>query len=129
MVEYEYDDSTEEEDNNPTKRRTKHVNRNSFIPYRFYALTKKSYILIVESLKHNFTPSIYKIIIANSIFSKWWRCIFGKLSRYFKEVEEVGWITWTSWEFLSLQQEESHFETTMIWRLGRYCAICDEEGH
>ena len=44
-------------------------------------------------------------------------------------MEEVGWITWTSWEFLSLQQEESHFETTMIWRLGRYCAICDEEGH
>ena len=73
ILEYEFDDSIDEElkDDKPTKQRTKHINQTDLFHMNFTLSQKKSYILMVESLKHNFTPSIYMIIIANLIFSKW----------------------------------------------------------
>jgi len=39
-----------------------------FIPDRYYAFIEKSYILMVESLKHNFTPTVDMIIVTNLTF-------------------------------------------------------------
>ena len=55
-LEYEFNDSSKEELEyyELTWARTKHVNPMWFIPDRYYAFTKKSYILMVKSFKYNF---------------------------------------------------------------------------
>ena len=69
-LEYEFDESSEEElkVNEPTETRTKLVNPMWFIPDRYYAFIEKSYILMVESLKHNSTPTVDMIIVADPTF-------------------------------------------------------------
>jgi hypothetical protein len=69
-LEYEFDESSEEkiEADEPTETRTERVNPMWFIPYRYYTFIEKSYILMVESLKHNFTPTVDMIIAADPTF-------------------------------------------------------------
>ena len=69
-LEYEFHESTkgELEDDEPPVTRTEGVNPMWFIPDRYYVFIEKLYILMVESLKHNFTPTVDMIIDADPIF-------------------------------------------------------------
>ena len=69
-LEYEFHESSEGEleDDEPHVTRTEGVNPMWFIPHRYYVFIEKSYILMVESLKHNFTPIADMIIASDPIF-------------------------------------------------------------
>ena len=69
-MEYEFDENSEDEleDDERAEIITEGVNPMWLIPDRYYAFIGKSYILMVNVLKHNFTPTVDMIIAADPTF-------------------------------------------------------------
>ena len=115
-LEYEFDVYSEEEleDDEPTQLRLEHINPMWFIPNRCYFFTKKSYILMVESLKYNCTTFISMIIVADLTFQDGEDAYLVNHQIILREWKLLAEQLQLLRRFSSLQQEESHFKTIIV---------------
>jgi hypothetical protein len=129
--EYEFDESSEEEleVDEPTETITERVNPMWFIPDRYYAYIEKSYILMVETLKHNSTPTVNMIIAADPTFQDGedaylvnYQVVLRKWKKLAEQLQLCG-------EFRLCNKRSPTLRLPWFEEWGHIVRIVHEEGH